>query len=128
MVERSMTTMDAFVNNRGVVACWNTVKPMLEHVWLYPGDVPVGIKGGRWAAQPMCENLRAGNLLLASALLLSGNSYQKIGMMFRFLKLQYFSKTLFTQYQSLYIAPAVNEFWEQQKQELWEKKRMEKRL
>ena len=81
-----------------------------------------GHKGGRWAAQPMCENLRAGNLLLASALLLSGNSYQKIGMMFRFLKLQYFSKTLFIQYQSLYIAPAVNEFWEQQKQELWEKK------
>ena len=32
-----------------------------------------GHKGGRWAAQPMCENLRAGNLLLASALLLSGN-------------------------------------------------------
>ena len=30
-----------------------------------------GHKGGRWAAQPMCENLRAGNLLLASTLLLS---------------------------------------------------------
>lgn len=30
-----------------------------------------GHKGGRSAAQPMCENLRAGNLLLASALLLS---------------------------------------------------------
>ena len=81
-----------------------------------------GHKGGRWAAQPMCENLRAGNLLLASSLLLSGNSYTKVGMMFRFFKLQYFSKTLFTQYQSLYIAPAVSEFWEQHKQKLWEEK------
>ena len=81
-----------------------------------------GHKAGRWGAQPMCENLRAGNLLLASALLLSGNSYTKVGLMFRFFKLQYFSKTLFTQYHSLYIAPAVNEFWEQHKQELWEEK------
>ena len=81
-----------------------------------------GHKGGRWAAQPSCRKIRAGNLLLASALLLSGNSYTKVGLMFRFCKIQYFSKTLFTQYQSLYIAPAVNEFWEQHKQELWEKK------
>ena len=83
--------------------------------------MPLDIKEA-WGAQPMCENLRAGNLLLASALLLSGNSYTKVGLMFRFFKLQYFSKTLFTQYQSLYIAPAVNEFWEQHKQELWEEK------
>ncbi len=42
----------------------------------------------------MCENLRAGNLLLASTLLLSGNSYTKVGMMFRFFKLQYFKDVL----------------------------------
>ena len=81
-----------------------------------------GHKGSRWAAQPSCDKIRAGNLMLASALLLSGNSYTKVGLMFRFCNLQYFSKTLFTQYQSLYISPAVNEFWEQHKQELWEEK------
>ena len=42
--------------------------------------------------------------------------------MFRFCNLQYFSKTLFNQYQSPYIAPAVNEFWEQHKQQLWQEK------
>ena len=81
-----------------------------------------GHRGGRWAAQPTCEKIRAGNLMLASALLLSGNSFTKVGLMFRFCNIQYFSKTLFCQYQSLYIAPAVNEFWEQHKQELWDQK------
>ena len=75
--------------------------------------------GGRWAAQPTCSNVRAGNLILASSLLLSGNSFTKIGMMFKFCNIQYFSKTLFYQYQSLYIAPAVNDFWEQQRSMLW---------
>ena len=75
--------------------------------------------GGRWAAQPTCSNVRAGNLILASSLLLSGNSFTKKGMMFKFCNIQYFSKTLFYQYQSLYIAPAVNDFWEQQRSMLW---------
>ena len=39
--------------------------------------------------------------------------------MFKFCNIQYFSKTLFYQYQSLYIASAVNDFWEQQKSMLW---------
>ena len=60
--------------------------------------------------------------MLASALLLSGNSYTKVGLMFTFCNLQYFSKTLFNQYQSLFITPAVNEFWEQRNQQLWQEK------
>ena len=61
-----------------------------------------GHAGGRWAAQPSCDKMRAGNLILASALLFSGNSYAKVGLMFNFCNLQYFSSTLFNQYQQLY--------------------------
>ena len=82
-----------------------------------------GHVGGRWAAQPSCDKIRAGNLTLASALLLSGNSYTKVGMMFNFCNLQYFSSTLFNQYQQLYIIPAINEFWEEHKQQVWSDKR-----
>ena len=66
--------------------------------------------GGRWAAQPTFSNVKAGNLVLASSLLLSGNSLTKIGLMFQLCNLQYFSKSLFCQYQSLYIAPTVDKF------------------
>ncbi|XP_028418400.1 uncharacterized protein LOC114543733 [Dendronephthya gigantea] len=43
--------------------------------------------GGRWAAQPTCEGVRAGNLLLASAIPLSGNSYTKIRFLFQVMNL-----------------------------------------
>ena len=81
-----------------------------------------GHAGGRWAAQPSCNKIRAGNLVLASSLLLSGNSYTKVGLMFNFCKLQYFSSTLYNQYQRLYIIPAINEFWDEHQQQLWNEK------
>ncbi len=81
-----------------------------------------GHAGGRWAAQPSCDKIRAGNLILASALLFSGNSYAKVGLMFNFCNLQYFSSTLFNQYQQLYIIPAINDSWEQHKQQVWNEK------
>jgi hypothetical protein len=67
------------------------------------------------------DKIQAGNLMLGSALLLSGNSYTKVGLMFNFCNILYFSSTLFNQYQQLYIAPAINEFWEQHKQQLGKK-------
>ena len=92
---------------------------MLELVLWYRGHVILVILGGRWAAQPTCSNVKAGNLVLAS-LLLSGNSFTKVGQMFKFCNLQCFSKSLFYQYQSLHIAPAVNAFSEHKKKELWD--------
>ncbi len=67
------------------------------------------------------DKIQAGNLMLGSALLLSRNSYTKVGLMFNFCNILYFSSTLFNQYQQLYIAPAINEFWEQHKQQLGKK-------
>ena len=78
--------------------------------------------GGRWTSQPMCEKLRSCNLLLASAIVLSGNSFAKIGMMFKFLNLQYISSSLFNQYQNLYIAPTVNDYWMAMQKELWQER------
>ncbi|XP_028411412.1 uncharacterized protein LOC114533974 [Dendronephthya gigantea] len=75
--------------------------------------------GGRWAAQPTCEGVRAGNLLLASAIPLSGNSYTKIGFLFQVMNVQFISKNLYNQYQNLYIAPAVNSYWEELKNSCW---------
>ena len=78
--------------------------------------------GGRWASQPTCDNLRAGNLLLASSIILSGNSFTKVGLLFKFLNLQYFSSSLFYQYQNLFIAPAVNDYWKSMQKELWQER------
>ena len=42
--------------------------------------------------------------------------------MFNFCNLQYFSSTLFNQYQQLYIIPAINEFWQQNKEQVWKER------
>ena len=78
--------------------------------------------GGRWSAQPQCEGIRAGNLLLASAIPLSGNSYTKIRFLCKVMNLHFFSKNLYNQYQNLYIGPAVNDYWENMKQNLWKER------
>ena len=72
--------------------------------------------GGRWASQPTCVNLRAGNLLLTSSIVLSGNSFTKVGLLFKFLNLQYFSSSLFYQYQNL------NDYWKLRQKELWQER------
>ncbi|CAB3985659.1 Hypothetical predicted protein, partial [Paramuricea clavata] len=78
--------------------------------------------GGRWSAQPQCEGIRAGNLLLASAIPLSGNSYTKVGFLCKVMNLHFFSKNLYNQYQSLYIGPAVNDYWEVLRNDAWKER------
>lgn len=75
--------------------------------------------GGRCASQPTCMRIRVANLLLASAIVLSGNSYTKIGFLFKIMKLKFISKNLFNQYQSLLIAPTVDSYWLSMKENLW---------
>ena len=78
--------------------------------------------GGRWASQPTCAGLWAGNLQLASAIVMSGNSYTEIGFLFKIMNMMYISKMLYNQYQSLYIAPTVEEYWNGMKDESWKKR------
>lgn len=78
--------------------------------------------GGSWSSQPMINKMRAGNLLLSSCLLLSGNSFKKIALFFKFLNLKFISSTLFYQHQGLYIAPAVQKYWDSLRESLWEER------
>ena len=42
--------------------------------------------------------------------------------MVNLVNLHYFSSTLFSQDQQFYIIPAINEFWQQHKQQIWSEK------
>ena len=54
------------------------------------------------------------NLLLASAIVLSGNSFAKVKMLFNFMHLAIISKTTFYTYQRRFICPTVNAFYIQE--------------
>ncbi len=69
----------------------------------------------------------AGKLLLTSCLLLSGNSFTKTALLFKFLTLKFISKSLFYQHQGLYVAPAVQNCWDSMRQILLDERKKVKR-
>lgn len=62
----------------------------------------------------MIEEMTAGNLLLSSAILLSGSSYTKVASLADILKLKFFSEKTFCNIQDKYLFPVINEFWHQE--------------
>lgn len=55
-------------------------------------------KKGNWASQPRLEGMYAGNLLLPTSLLLSGNNYRKVALMAKFFNLGFFAESNFYRY------------------------------
>nr|XP_054775576.1 uncharacterized protein LOC129284134 [Lytechinus pictus] len=71
-----------------------------------------------WASQPRYSGMFSGNLHMATAILFSGNSFQKVATMSKFLELRMISSTTFNRIQKLYIAPAVQDFYCSRQEEL----------
>ena len=65
-----------------------------------------------WKSQPMLKGMAAGNLLLASAILLSGATYTKIASLSEILNWKIFSEKTFYNIQNTYLFPVINEAWE----------------
>jgi hypothetical protein len=55
--------------------------------------------------------MHSGDLLLASAILLSGNNFRKVELLSRFLRLPMFSSTTFHKIQRTYLVPTIDDFW-----------------
>lgn len=54
------------------------------------------------------------NISLASAVVLSGNSFTKMSTFFKFMNVAIISRTTFHSYQRHFICPAVNKFYEKE--------------
>ena len=62
--------------------------------WTCPNG-QAGHSSGSWASQPMLSGMYAGNLLVPTALILSGNNFTKVALMAKFLNLNFISKASF---------------------------------
>ena len=67
-----------------------------------------------WNSQPMIKGMAAGNLLMSSAILLSGATYTKIATLAEILGLCFFSEKTFCSIQDSYLFPVINEVWEKE--------------
>ncbi|XP_048462444.1 uncharacterized protein LOC125485133 [Rhincodon typus] len=64
-----------------------------------------------WWSQPLLKGAPAGNILLVSSIVLSGNNYRKIALMFKFLNMCPVSYQSFFKTQKSYVQPSVTNFW-----------------
>lgn len=63
---------------------------------------------------------------MAAAILLSGNNYNKIATMAKFLRLHFVSSSSFQRMQTTYLVPAIEIFWESSQAQLLEEFKDEK--
>ena len=67
-----------------------------------------------WNSQPVIKGMAAGNLLMSSAILLSGATFTKIATLAEILGLCFFSEKTFCSIQDSYLFPVINEVWERE--------------
>ena len=65
-----------------------------------------------WESQPVVKRKPLGNLLLAAAILFTGNTFSSVSNLASCLKLQFFCEHVFYDTQRKYLFAVVNEAWE----------------
>lgn len=73
----------------------------------------------KWCSQPVLNRrMHSGDLLMAAAVLLSGNNFKKIELFSKFLKMPIISNTTFHKIQRSYLVPSVDDYWLQQQEQV----------
>lgn len=62
----------------------------------------------KWDSQPILRRMRAGDVMLSSAILVSGNNYEKIKLLFKFLGLGLISKSSHFKIQTKHCCPIIH--------------------
>ncbi|TKS89382.1 Zinc finger protein [Collichthys lucidus] len=79
---------------------------------------PNGHSVWRWNSQPVMNfGMQAGDFLLSTNILLSGNNYAKVALLFNFMNMGMVSKNAFHSIQGSYCVDAIKEFWEERRTE-----------
>lgn len=60
------------------------------------------------------------SVLLSSAVLLTGNNFDKVELMAKMLRLAFVSSSTFNRIQTFHAVPAVKELWEKMKEQIWQ--------
>ena len=70
----------------------------------------------KWASQPTLKyGMTAGDFMLAINILLSGNNYAKISLLFRFMTMGMVTRSTFFRIQDSYCVDTVKEFWSEKR-------------
>ncbi|VDI48769.1 Hypothetical predicted protein, partial [Mytilus galloprovincialis] len=68
----------------------------------------------KWCSQPILNRrLHSGDLVFSAGILLSGNNYQKIADLAKFIRLPILCNSTFLKIQRTYLIPSIDSFWVQ---------------
>ena len=85
---------------------------------LYCQTCPVGHAVWRWCSQPTVKyGMLAGDFMLASNILLSGNNYGKVSLLFQFMNMGMVDRSSFFLIQDTYCVDTIKECWEERRAE-----------
>ena len=77
---------------------------------------PYGHTVWKWASQPKLKyGMLVGDFMLATNILLSGNNFAKISLLFKFMRMGMVDTSSFFRIQDSYCVDTVKEFWSEQR-------------
>lgn len=77
---------------------------------------PRGHTVWKWASQPTLKfGMLVGDFMLSSNILLSGNNFAKISLLFKFMKMGMVVRSTFFRIQDSYCVDTIKEFWDEKR-------------
>ncbi|KAM4736945.1 uncharacterized protein FYW61_004575 isoform 2-T3 [Anableps anableps] len=107
MVEcRATGPFQVQIKSRGTAVIMQWICPNNHCVW-------------EWNSQPTFkEGMQAGDFLLASNIILSGNNYAKVALLFKFMKMGIVDQSTFFKIQDTYCVGTIKDFWDNNRAEV----------
>ncbi|XP_065109924.1 uncharacterized protein [Paramisgurnus dabryanus] len=93
------------IRSRGTAAIIKWTCPRGHSVW-------------KWTSQPCLKfGMNAGDFLLSSNILLSGNNFAKVALLFKFMNIKMVSRTSFFRIQDHFCVDSIQKFWDNKREE-----------
>ncbi|XP_077065699.1 uncharacterized protein LOC143718569 [Siphateles boraxobius] len=99
---------EVVVKSKGTAAVVEWICPRGHTVW-------------RWSSPPTLKyGMHAGDFLLSTNILLSGNNFTKVALLFKFMNIKIVNRTTFHRLQGHYCVDTIKDFWETHRKKLIE--------
>ena len=82
------------------------------HNGMWESLAVLGVKRG--------QKVYAATVLLAASIIVSGNNFDKLSMLMKFLNVSFLSESTFSRIQATCVTPVVKELWEAMKEKVWQ--------
>ncbi|KAM4560719.1 uncharacterized protein V3H82_014797 [Fundulus diaphanus] len=90
---------------------------------------PFGHSLWKWNSQPTLRfGMQGGDFMLSANILLSGNNYRKVALLFKFMAMGMVSESTFFRIQDAYCIEPVQEYWDKTRAEVLESLRQKDRV